>query len=186
MTARPEIKTLQKQILKDEEQSPCQAVQRKLSLRRVPPPPPSSRPPRCPPASPAPCSSQGPRRRVSPRSARTSSSAASERAAASISGPRRRCPSLSITGSRACNARNSKSSVPAQRIQSQATGKTTTREVPLGLTQVERPPMEEGTMSTLQIWQALQGRSHSLDWLASKTTSEKGTSDTNACIALSF
>ena len=93
---------------------------------------------------------------------------------------------MSITGSRACNARNSKSSVPAQRIQSQATGKTTTREVPLGLTQVERPPMEEGTMSTLQIWQALQGRSHSLDWLASKTTTEKGTSDTNACIALSF
>ena len=39
-------------------------------------------------------------------------------------------------------------------------------------------------MSTLQIWQALQGRCHTLDWLASKTISKNVTSDTNACIAL--
>ena len=99
--------------------------------------------------------------------------------------PRRRCPSLSITESRASNGLNSKSSVPAQRIQSQATRKST-QEVPSGLTQGGRLPMEEGIMSTLQIWQPLQGRSHSLDWLASKTISVSGTSDANACIALFF
>ena len=94
---------------------------------------------------------------------------------------------MRITESRACNAPNSKSSVPAQHTQSQARDKrTTTHQVPLGLTQVGRPPMEEGTMSTLQIWQALQGRSDSLDWLASKITSENETSDANACIAPFF
>ena len=92
---------------------------------------------------------------------------------------------MRITESRACNEPNSKSSVPAQRIQSRATGKTT-REVPSGLTQGGRLPMEEGTMSTLQIWQPLQGRSHSLDWLTSKTISGSGMSDANACIALFF
>ena len=91
---------------------------------------------------------------------------------------------MSITESRACNAPNSKSSVPALHIQSQATGKITTQEVPLGLTQVGLLPMEEGTMSTLQIWQALQGRCHTLDLLAFKTISKNVTSDTNACIAL--
>ena len=92
---------------------------------------------------------------------------------------------MRITESRACNEPNSKSSVPAQRIQSRATGKTTP-EVPSGLTQGGRLPMEEGTMSTLQIWQPLQGRSHSLDWLTSKTISGSGISDANACIALFF
>ena len=36
-------------------------------------------------------------------------------------------------------------------------------------------------MSTLQIWQALQGRCHTFDWLASKTISASETSDANAC-----
>ena len=75
------------------------------------------------------------------------------------SGPRRRCPSSSTTGSRASSALNNRSNAPARRIQSRATERwITTQEVPSGPTRVERRPMEEGTMSILQIWRALQGR----------------------------